>query len=84
MNYSDNQYFDAPDVTVSTENFGSVLSFANFSELFVSSGDPNTLMINYFIERGYTMDVNLRAAPYDWRLGAGMTQKGIHYSLLSS
>ena len=69
LNNTDNQYLDANDVTVSTENFGSILSIADFSDIFPD--DPTNGLIEYFVERGYTVDVNLRAAPYDWKLGAG-------------
>lgn len=73
LNYTDNYYSDAKDVTVSAENFGSIHSIANFSEIFGLSDDPNSRMIDYFVDRGYTVDKNLRAAPYDWRLAAGMS-----------
>ena len=69
LNYTeDNQYLDANDVTISTENFGSILSVADFSDII---DDPTTSLVEYFVDRGYTVDVNLRAAPYDWRLAAG-------------
>ena len=58
-------------MTISTENFGSILSVADFSAIF-EIDDPTTAMVEYFVNRGYTVDVNLRAAPYDWRLGAGI------------
>ena len=66
MNYTDDsdQYLDALDVSITTGNFGNISSLANFSDI-------NGGLINYFVDRGYTVDVNLRAAPYDWRLGAG-------------
>ena len=64
---SDNdQYVDAPNVSVTTGNFGNLSSLANLGGIFNNSG-----LINYFVDRGYTVDVNLQAAPYDWRLGAG-------------
>ena len=34
LNNTDNQYLDANDVTVSTENFGSILSITDFSDIF--------------------------------------------------
>lgn len=60
----DDQHFDAPNVTITTGSFGSISSLANFSDI-------NDGMINYFVDRGYTVDVNLGAAPYDWRLAPG-------------
>ena len=54
---------------VLTPDFGSVTSLANFSDIVPSNDDPD--IVQYFLQRGYTSDVNIRAAPYDWRLGAG-------------
>ena len=28
-------------------------------------------LVEYLVQRGYTRDVNIRAAPYDWRLNLG-------------
>ena len=69
MSNANNRYFDAENVTVSTENFGSISSIADFSDILGT--DPTNVMIDYFVDRGYTVDVNLRAAPYDWRLAGG-------------
>ena len=71
MNNKNNHFFDAEDVTISTENFGSISSIADFSDIIDT--DPTNSMIDYFVDRGYTVDVNIRAAPYDWRLAAGNT-----------
>ena len=73
LNYTnDGQYLDTQDVTVSTVNFGSLSSFADFSDIFPpSDSDDAESIIDYFVDRGYSIDKNLRAAPYDWRLGAG-------------
>ena len=30
-------------------------------------------MVEYFVERGYKRGKTIRAAPYDWRLAAGMS-----------
>ena len=54
---------------VFTPNFGSLDSLADFSDLFPDTTEEDTT--RYLVERGYTLDVNVRAAPYDWRLGAG-------------
>ena len=32
-------------------------------------------MVKYFVERGYKRGKTIRAAPYDWRLAAGMPIK---------
>ena len=73
MNYTiDGKYLDAQDVTVSTANFGSLSSVVDLSQLSpTSDSDDDETIVQYFVDRGYTVDKNLRAAPYDWRLGAG-------------
>ena len=52
-----------------TQNFGNISSLADLSAIFSTSSD--VLPIDYFTNRGYTADVTIRAAAYDWRLGAG-------------
>lgn len=60
---------DPPNVKAFVPSFGSLDSLADFSDLFPDMTDKD---INaYFLERGYTRDVNFSAASYDWRLGAG-------------
>ena len=45
-------------------------SLVNFDESFLPAAeDPD--IVEYFVQRGYKADVNIRAAPYDWRLAAG-------------
>ena len=68
LNYTDGQYFDAPGVRVTTGVFGSIDSLVNFSDIVPASDDPD--LIEYFVQRGYTADISIRAAPYDWRLDA--------------
>ena len=71
LNYSQltSDYSDAMDVTVTAANFGSTSS--------VEFLDVNRLasvfypFVQYFVQRGYTRDVNIRAAPYDYRLSTG-------------
>ena len=59
-------------MTVSTANFGSLSSVVDLSQLSpTSDSDDDETIVQYFVDRGYTVDKNLRAAPYDWRLGAG-------------
>ena len=64
-----NGYSDTPGVTVTAADFGNTssveyLDLTNSIPYFV-------FFVDYFVQRGYTRDVNIRAAPYDWRLGAG-------------
>ena len=60
LNYSAN-YSDVPGITVTPANFGSVSAVEFYAAGF----------IEYFLERGYTRDVDIRTAPYDWRLAPG-------------
>ena len=58
-------------MTISTANFGSLLSLPLDLIPFLPSSDI-TNFFEYFEQRGYVIDGNLRAAPYDWRLGSSM------------
>ena len=61
-------YSDAPGVTVTAPGFGSTSSVE-----FIGSDMPYmNELVDYFVQRGYVRNVNIRAAPYDWRLAAGM------------
>ena len=57
-------------MTISTANFGSLSSLADLTSFVPVSNETN--FIDYLVQRGYIIDGNLRAAPFDWRLGAGM------------
>ena len=55
-------------MTVTAANFGStssveILDLEDSDQYFFQ-------FVDYFAQRGYTRDVNIRAAPYDYRLGA--------------
>lgn len=41
--------------------------FGSFSPVEAFMSD----FLEYFVDRGYTKDVNVRAATYDWRLSPG-------------
>ena len=69
MNFTGGQYFDSQDVKILTQDFGNISSLADLSAILPAGSDIHP--INYFTNRGYTADVNIRAAAYDWRLGAG-------------
>ena len=75
LNYSDSHYFDAEDVTISTSDFGSLSSSAQLDLILPPSNDTEVInFTEYFIERGYVADKNIRAAPYDWRLGGSKSE----------
>lgn len=80
LNYTNGRYLDAQNVTISTSNFGSLSSLADLAPFFPASNETN--FIEYLEQRGYRLDGNLRAAPFDWRLGAGMPS--IHYKQVAS
>ena len=56
-------------MNILTQDFGNISSFADLSDIFPVGSDVYN--IDYFTNRGYTANVNIRAAAYDWRLGAG-------------
>ena len=67
-------------MTVSTADFGSISSFADLTPFFPISDETN--FFEYLEQRGYRIDGNLRAAPYDWRLGSSMWIFAACYSIL--
>lgn len=69
LHYTDGRYSDTQDVTITTADFGSISSLVDFRDIFPTMDDSD--IVNYFLQRGYTEDVDIRAAPYDWRLGSG-------------
>ena len=63
----ENGYSDPPGVTVTVPDFGSISSIE-----FLGPYPFYYPLVEYLVQRGYTRDVNIRAAPYDWRLNPGM------------
>ena len=70
LNYTEGRYLDAQDVTVSTADFESISSLVDLESFIPFSDETN--FFEYLEQRGYRIDGNLRAAPYDWRLGTSM------------
>ena len=65
-----NGYYDAKDVSITADEFGNTssvetLDLRSIFPYFYS-------FVKFFEERGYNKNVNIRAAPYDWRLAVGM------------
>ena len=60
LNYSAN-YTDVEDVTVTAIDFDRIAGLKYYSSGF----------LQYFLDRGYTADVDIRIASYDWRLAPG-------------
>ena len=71
LNYSlINEYSDAMDVIITVANFANTSS-VEFLDLGTS--EPQFFgLVEYFVQRGYSRDVNIRAAPYDYRLSTGI------------
>ena len=73
---STNRYSDKQGVTVSVPGFGDTRtvecrSISNeFCEKNTSVQYFNKF-VDYFVAKGYQRGVDIRAAPYDWRLAAG-------------
>ena len=66
-----NNYSAAEGVTVSVPGFGNT-STVEFIDPADSALDYLHIFVDYFIQRGYVRGRNIRAAPYDWRLAAGI------------
>ena len=69
LNYKDG-YSDAKDVHITAAEFGNtssveILDLKGIFPYFYA-------FVKFFEERGYTKNVNIKAAPYDWRLAVGM------------
>ena len=67
-------YNNTPGVEIRVPGFGETKTVE-----YLSSEDnamPSTAymkeIVNFFVERGYVRNKTIRAAPYDWRLSAGM------------
>ena len=77
MHYNDyhrldykNGYSDAKDVSITADEFGNtssveILDLRGIFPYFYS-------FVKFFEDRGYIKNINIRAAPYDWRLAVGM------------
>ena len=69
-------YSDLNGVNVSVPGFGDTFSVECLADSeLICATIPDLKyfqdFVEYFVARGYRRGVNLRAAPYDWRLAAG-------------
>ena len=62
------------DITVSVPGFGSTETVETMSRGLVLQFHYFKEFVDYFVKRGYERGKSIRAAPYDWRVGPGMTQ----------
>ena len=71
-------YANASGVEVRAPGFGetgSVENLANdFLQTFTDMVNAFEDMVDYFEDRGYEVGKTIRAAPYDWRLAAGIPE----------
>ena len=60
LNYSAN-YADAEGITITAVDFSDIAGLEFYSTGF----------LQYFVDRGYTANVDIQVASYDWRLAPG-------------
>ena len=74
-NTASNTYKDMSDADVSVPGFGgtSTVECVSSSSFFcgIDKFQYMKKMVDYFADRGYKRGVDIRAAPYDWRLAPG-------------
>ena len=75
LSATDGQYRDAKDVKVLTQDFGNMSSLDDMSDIIPHDAKDDINLYDYFKNRGYIADVNIRAAPYDWRFGPGTIKR---------
>lgn len=69
LDYNSGRYSDSTGVTITAADFGDISSV---EILDLENKQPYFKdFVEYFVERGYVKNVNIRAAPYDWRLAPG-------------
>ena len=56
-------------------NFGKISSLVDIADLLPGPINASNLG-EYLVQHGYVVDKSIRAAPYDWRLGAGTFKFG--------
>ena len=72
-NSAANNYSNASGVEVRTPGFGGTETVE-----YLDADKGSTMIpywhafVNYFVKLGYERNKTIRAAPYDWRLAAGM------------
>ena len=70
-----NNYSDAAGVEVRVPGFGETqtVEYQDTDDFDLLPEFPYFIrFVNYFIDRGYERGKTIRAAPYDWRLAAGV------------
>ena len=76
-NPATNEYTNASGVEVRAPGFGGTITVADLAS--GASDDDTTAaipymngLVDFFVSRGYVSGSTIRAAPYDWRLSAGL------------
>ena len=62
------------DVELRAPDFGGTfaIEYLNSAEIDKFKYDAFYTTVQYFVDRGYERGKTIRAAPYDWRLAAGI------------
>ena len=84
-NHATNEYTNTPGVEIRVPGFGRTTTVADLAS---GASDDDTKpafpymynLINFFVNRGYN-DSKIRAAPYDWRLSAGLACNNYAYCI---
>ena len=66
-----NTYSNRTGVEMTVPDFGGTSAVECLSKYCVKIVKYLKDMVDYFVARGYKRGVDIRAAPYDWRLAAG-------------
>ena len=72
------EYFNAPGVETRVPGFGNTTSVENLDPTakLESKTAYFDLMVQRFVDLGYTRGKDIGAAPFDWRMGPGECESG--------
>ena len=79
-NPATNDYSNTPGVDIRVPGFGDTITVATTATDGSTAGTFPYMnkLINYFVSQGYVSGTTIRAAPYDWRLSAGLLNECTH------
>ena len=69
---STNSYYNNSHVKIHVPGFGKTSGVEYLDPGLIDLIPYMHDMVEYFVDRGYVRGKSIRAAPYDWRLAAGM------------
>ena len=67
-----NSFHDNKKVKIKVPGFGKTSSVEYLNPGLINTFQYFHKTVDYFVDRGYKRGKTIRAAPYDWRLAAGM------------